>query len=119
MSDAGTLLIVEDDASFAETLARSFRRRGYEVQTCNGLVELEQRLTTFAPQYAVVDLKVVGGSGLECVRRLHEHDPAMRIVVLTGFASIATAIEATKLGACYYLAKPSNTDDIEAAFARG
>ena len=119
MSDAGTLLIVEDDASFAETLARSFRRRGYEVQTCNGLVELEQRLATFAPQYAVVDLKVVGGSGLECVRRLHERDPAMRIVVLTGFASIATAIEATKLGACYYLAKPSNTDDIEAAFARG
>jgi two-component system response regulator RegA len=117
--EAPRLIIVEDDAAFTETLARSFRRRGYEVQTCNGLVELDERLQAFDPGFAVVDLKVVGGSGLECVRRLHERDATTRIVVLTGFASIATAIEATKLGACYYLAKPSNTDDIEAAFARG
>ena len=61
----------------------------------------------------------VSKSGLDCVKLLHEHDPAMRIVVLTGFASIATAVEAIKLGACHYLAKPSNADDIEAAFARG
>ncbi|HEY0925602.1 response regulator transcription factor [Brevundimonas sp.] len=118
MSETPSLIIVEDDAAFAETLARSFRRRGYMVETCTGLPELEERLTGFSPGFAVVDLKVVGGSGLECVRLLHAHDPAMRIVVLTGFASIATAIEATKLGACYYLAKPSNTDDIEAAFSR-
>ena len=118
MTDAPSLIIVEDDTAFAETLARSFRRRGYQVETATGLVELQERLQTFSPGYAVVDLKVVGGSGLECVRHLHERDPAMRIVVLTGYASIATAIEATKLGACYYLAKPSNTDDIEAAFAR-
>jgi two-component system response regulator RegA len=67
----------------------------------------------------VVDLKLGGGaSGLTCVQTLHQQDPEMRIVVLTGFASIATAVEAIKLGASYYLAKPSNTDDIEAAFAR-
>ena len=66
--------------------------------------------------YAVVDLKLGGASGLACVELLHAHDPEMLIVVLTGFASIATAVEAIKLGACHYLAKPSNTDDIEAAF---
>lgn len=118
MSDR-SLLIIEDDAAFRATLERSLRRRGYEVATCDGLAEMEARLATFAPRYAVVDLKLAGGSGLECVKRLHDLDADMRIVVLTGFASIATAIEATKLGACYYLAKPSNTDDIEAAFTRG
>jgi CheY-like chemotaxis protein len=67
----------------------------------------------------VVDLKLAGGaSGLACVQMLHAHDPAMLIVVLTGYASIATAVEAIKLGACHYLAKPANTDDIEAAFGR-
>lgn len=64
------------------------------------------------------DLKLGNASGLECVQRLHAHDPSMLIVVLTGYASIATAVEAIKLGACHYLAKPSNTDDIEAAFSR-
>ena len=69
--------------------------------------------------HAVVDLKLAGGaSGLACVKALHAHDPGLLIVVLTGYASIATAVEAIKLGACHYLAKPSNTDDIEAAFAR-
>ena len=112
------LLIVEDDPAFSRTLARSFERRGYEVSCCDGIEALIERLAGVSPDYAVVDLKVVGGSGLECVKLLHEHDPQIRIVVLTGFASIATAVEAIKLGASYYLAKPSNTDDIEAAFAR-
>lgn len=112
------LLIVEDDPAFSRTLARSFERRGYEVSCCDGIEALIERLAGVSPDYAVVDLKVVGGSGLECVKLLHEHDPQIRIVVLTGFASIATAVEAIKLGACHYLAKPSNTDDIEAAFAK-
>ncbi len=110
------LLIVEDDASFAKVLSRSFMRRGYEVYLSESIAGVRELLTTVSPRYAVVDLKLVGGSGLECVKALHDHDPQMRIVVLTGFASIATAVEAVKLGACYYLAKPSNTDDIEAAF---
>src|SRR3546814_2184614 len=63
-------------------------------------------------------LKLGSASGLACVQTLRALDPMMRIVVLTGFASIATAVEAIKLGASYYLAKPSNTDDIEAAFER-
>ena len=112
------LMIVEDDASFARALQRSLERRGYNVAICDQAQTLPQRLVEFSPGYAVVDLKLPGPSGLECVKLLHEHDPAMRIVVLTGFASIATAVEAVKLGACHYLAKPSNADDIEAAFAR-
>jgi two-component system, response regulator RegA len=110
------LVIVEDDAGFARTLKRSFERRGYTVFVAAGLEELRTMLETQSPGYAVVDLKLAGASGLACVEALHAHDPAMLIVVLTGFASIATAVEAIKLGACHYLAKPSNTDDIEAAF---
>ena len=113
------LLIVEDDAAFARTLARSFQRRGYAVHAAASLDELPAALQQFAPTHAVVDLKLANGSsGLACVQALHAHDPDMLIVVLTGYASIATAVEAIKLGACHYLAKPSNTDDIEAAFDR-
>ncbi|ALN85888.1 bacterial regulatory, Fis family protein [Lysobacter capsici] len=117
--DARRLLIVEDDAAFARTLSRSFERRGYIVHNASHLADVEKLLETHSPGYAVVDLKLAGGdSGLACVQALHEHDPDMLIVVLTGYASIATAVEAIKLGACHYLAKPSNTDDIEAAFGR-
>ncbi|CAN5373507.1 response regulator transcription factor [soil metagenome] len=113
------LLIVEDDAAFARTLCRSFERRGYVVITASSVDEVNVHLETRTPGYAVVDLKLNGeASGLACVQLLHEFDPGMLIVVLTGFASIATAVEAIKLGACHYLAKPSNTDDIEAAFGR-
>ncbi|KQP08804.1 response regulator transcription factor [Pseudorhodoferax sp. Leaf265] len=113
------LLIVEDDAAFARTLARSFERRGYAVRVATGLEQLLVQLQDFAPSHAVVDLKLAGeASGLACVQTLSARDETMLIVVLTGFASIATAVEAIKLGACHYLAKPSNTDDIEAAFGR-
>jgi Response regulator consisting of a CheY-like receiver domain and a Fis-type HTH domain len=118
METSRTLVLVEDDASFAKALRRSFERRGYEVHSCDGLDSLNALLETVQPGYAVVDLKLATGSGLECVKELHDLDPEMKIVVLTGFASIATAVEAIKLGACHYLAKPSNTDDIEAAFDR-
>jgi two-component system, response regulator RegA len=116
--DKPSMIIVEDDPSFARALRRSFERRGYSVVHCSGLEDIGAALGCGVPDFAVVDLKLVGASGLECVKALHEHDPEIRIVVLTGFASIATAVEAIKLGACHYLAKPSNADDIEAAFGR-
>ena len=117
--DGRLLLIVEDDEAFARTLTRSFERRGYRVLQAASLPEVEALLADHTPGYAVVDLKLKGdASGLACVQRLHAADADMLIVVLTGFASIATAVEAVKLGACHYLAKPSNTDDIEAAFSR-
>ena len=113
------LLVVEDDEAFARTLQRSFERRGYRVLRAADLAGARSVLQAHAPDYAVVDLKLAGGaSGLACVQLLHEHDPELVIVVLTGYASIATAVEAIKLGARHYLAKPANTDDIEAAFAR-
>jgi two-component system response regulator RegA len=113
------LLIVEDDDAFAHTLARSFERRGYEVLRAAHLDEVRQLLAIHRPGFAVVDLKLANGdSGLACVQYLHAQDPALVMVVLTGYASIATAVEAIKLGARHYLAKPANTDDIEAAFAK-
>jgi two-component system response regulator RegA len=118
MSEPRRLLIVEDDAKFAAALLRSFERKGYQVRHAASLAEVQAIAAPFRPGYAVVDLKLAGESGLACVQALHQLDPAMLIVVLTGFASIATAVEAIKLGACHYLAKPSNSDDIEAAFAR-
>ena len=118
MGEMRDLVIVEDDTTFARTLQRSFERRGYRVRVAAGPAELDALLATEHPGYAVVDLKLGNASGLPCVAKLHAHNPAMLIVVLTGFASIATAVEAIKLGACHYLVKPSNTDDVEAAFGR-
>jgi two-component system, response regulator RegA len=113
------LLIVEDDDAFARTLTRSFERRGYVVLRASSLEDVKAVLAQRQPGYAVVDLKLAGdASGLACVQHLHAFDEQMMIVVLTGYASIATAVEAIKLGARHYLAKPANTDDIEAAFAR-
>lgn len=113
------LLIVEDDETFARTLGRSFERRGYRVLHATGLEGVQALLPDHQPDYAVVDLKLKGeASGLACVQALHAHRPDTVIVVLTGYASIATAVEAIKLGARHYLAKPSNTDDIEQAFGR-
>ncbi len=114
-----TLLIVEDDESFARTLRRSFERRGYQVMSARSPEDMTLVLEHHRPQYAVVDLKLGTSSGLTCVQTLHAFDPDMIIVVLTGFASIATAVEAIKLGARHYLAKPAGTDEIEAAFNKG
>lgn len=112
------LYVVEDDAQFARTLQRSFERRGYRVALATDPAALDALLAAETPAYAVVDLKLGQASGLTCVRTIAEHDPGTAIVVLTGYASIATAVEAVKLGATSYLAKPANTDDIEAAFGR-
>ncbi len=110
------LLIVEDDETFARTLRRSFERRGYSVETASDIAGMVRLIGQVRFDHAVVDLKLGQESGLACVRALHAADPAIVIVVLTGYASIATAVEAIKLGASQYLAKPSNSDDIEAAF---
>lgn len=113
------LLIIEDDSTLARTLARSFERRDYVVRVADSHEAAAALLADHLPDYAVVDLKLGGSqSGLACIQMLIQANARMKIVVLTGFASIATAVEATKLGACHYLVKPSNTDDIEDAFER-
>jgi two-component system response regulator RegA len=117
MTAPRVLLLVEDDEAFARTLRRSFERRGYVVHHAASPAATLELLQTLRPTHAVVDLKLGQESGLTVVRQLHAALPDLLIVVLTGFASIATAVEAIKLGACNYLVKPANTDDIEAAFA--
>jgi len=109
------LLLADDDEVFAEVLAAALSRRGFEVRV---VADVEAGLTlceTWRPDYAVVDLNMPGGSGLELVDQLCGQDADVRVVVLTGYASIATAVEAIKLGAVYYLAKPADADEIVAA----
>lgn len=118
VEETRTLLLVEDDESFSRTLRRSFERRGYHVLSARSPEDMALVLEHNRPQFAVVDLKLGTSSGLACVQTLHAFDAEMVIVVLTGFASIATAVEAIKLGARHYLAKPAGTDEIEAAFFR-
>jgi two-component system response regulator RegA len=112
------LLIVEDDADFAGALARAMGRRGFEVALAHDADAARSVAATFAPTHAVVDLKLPGESGLKVVEQLAAREPIPAIVVLTGYASIATAVEAVRLGARHYLAKPADADEILAALLR-
>ncbi|MBI3432630.1 MAG: response regulator transcription factor [Hydrogenophilales bacterium] len=112
------LLIVEDDADFAAALSRAMDRRGVEVAVAHDADEARSVAAAFGPSHAVVDLKLPGESGLTVVAALAARSPAPAIVVLTGYASIATAVEAVRLGARHYLAKPANADEILAALLR-
>ncbi len=111
-----TVLIVDDDRDFASSLERAFLRREFETRAVNNVQEAIESLKKFHPHFAVIDLKMSGESGLSCIKALHQFDKNIKIVMLTGYASITTTIEAIKLGACYYLAKPANIDTIIAAF---
>jgi len=118
IEDRPTLLLVDDDTTFAAVLADAFERRGYAVRVAHNVADGLQAAQADSPEYAVVDLKMPGPSGLELVAQLKQLDENTRIVVLTGYASIATAVEAIKLGAVHYLAKPADADEILAAFGR-
>jgi two-component system, response regulator RegA len=117
--DRASILLVDDDETFRDRLARAFRDRGFEVRTAGGYEEAVAEAREDSPQFAVVDLKMPGRSGLEVVRDLKSIDPTTKVVVLTGYGSIATALDAMRLGATHYLSKPADADDIVAAFARG
>lgn len=111
-------MIADDDPVFRERLSRAFRARGCEVRVADGFDSALALAREESPEVALVDLRMPGRSGLELVRELHAVDPATRIIVLTGYGSIATAIEAMRLGAAYYLSKPADADDVSAALAR-
>jgi two-component system response regulator RegA len=115
-ADCPTLLLVDDDVTFCSVLSRALEKRNFAVTVANSVEQALPLAKANPPEYAVVDLKMEGASGLVLVQALHELDAATRIVVLTGYASIATAVEAVKLGATQYLAKPANADEIVAAF---
>lgn len=114
-NDRARLLLVDDDPTFCAVLKKAMERRNYEVLIANDLktgIELAEQSD---PEFAVIDLRIGHESGLELVDRLKKLDNHTRIVMLTGYASIATAVEAIKLGAVHYLTKPTDADEIVAA----
>ena len=114
-----TILVVEDDDAFRTVLVRALESRGYDAV---GVGDAESAITAAmrdSPEMAVVDLRLPDRSGLEVVRELKTIDPATAIVVLTGYGSIATALESIRLGALHYLTKPTDADRILAAFEHG
>lgn len=109
------LLLVDDDETFTRVMARAMTRRGFRVSTANSAESGLALASADLPDYAVLDLKMDGDSGLVLLPKLHELDPEMRVLILTGYSSIATAVEAIKRGACNYLCKPADADDVLAA----
>jgi two-component system response regulator RegA len=110
------ILVIEDDDTFSTTLVRALKRRGYEALAANDVAAAIGLMETATPAWVVLDLNLAGASGLALIPRLREIDPACRIVVLTGYASISTAVDAIKLGAVQYLAKPVDVDTLLRAF---
>jgi two-component system response regulator RegA len=116
IADRQTLLVVDDDDAFRTRLAHAFERRGYEVRMAKNGAEAVELAQLESPELAIVDLRLPGEWGLHIVRELLQVDPETRIVMLTAYGSIATALEAVRLGARGYLQKPATVDEIELAF---
>lgn len=113
-----TLLLVDDDGVYRERLAKAMMARGYEVRTAADAEAAVALAEVESPELAVLDLRMPGESGLDLLRRLKAIDPTTKILMLTGYGSIATALEAVRLGAVHYLTKPVDVDEILAAFDR-
>jgi len=107
-----TLLLVDDDEAFLRRLARAMEKRGFEVETADSVAAGKAISTARPPAYAVVDLRLEDGNGLDIVEVLRARRPEARIVVLTGYGAIATAVAAVKIGATDYLSKPADANDI-------
>ncbi|APH70510.1 ActR/PrrA/RegA family redox response regulator transcription factor [Aquibium oceanicum] len=113
-----SLLIVDDDKPFLTRLARAMESRGFEVETAESVEEAQAKVKTAAPAYAVVDMRLGDGNGLDVVSAIREKRADSRTVILTGYGNIATAVTAVKLGAIDYLAKPADADEVYAALTR-
>lgn len=107
-----SLLLVDDDEAFLKRLAKAMEKRGFSVETAATVVAGKTIATARPPAYAVVDLRLTDGNGLDVVETLRERRPDARIVVLTGYGAIATAVAAVKIGATDYLAKPADATDV-------
>ena len=112
------LLLVDDDAPLRRSLARALERRGFEVFAAEGLAEARELAVEHKPEFAVLDLRLAEGSGLDLVATLRELRPDVRIVIVTGYGNIATAVAAIKAGAVDYLAKPVDADDVVNALVK-
>ena len=107
-----TLLIVEDDKPFSKRLARAMKGHGYEVRVAESVIEGLSIIDQNPPAYAVIDMRLGDGTGLDVIAKLRERRPEARGVILTGYGNIATAVAAIKQGAYDYLAKPADADEI-------
>ena len=116
MNDHPLILVIDDDPVFNRVLSRALKQRGHDVVSALSVTEAAVRIAATSAARAVLDLNIAGTSGLTLIAPLLAANPDCRIVVLTGYASIATAVEAIKLGATHYLAKPTDVDAILAAF---
>jgi len=116
--DKPTLLLVDDDEVYCEVLSDALAAQGYAVSVAYNLQKALQLAREIDPEYAVVDLRIGTESGLELVKQLSALDENTRIVMLTGYASVATAVESIKLGAVHYLTKPATADEVVAALQR-
>lgn len=114
-----SILLVDDDQVLRTRLARAFEERGYDVRVAKSYEEAMEQARADSPELAVIDLRMPGRSGLELLRDLKAADATTRVVVLTGYGSISTAVEAMRLGALSYVPKPADADEILAVFARG
>lgn len=115
----GTLLIVDDDQPLLQRLARAMEKRGFTVVTADSVAKGLVLAAGASPDYAVIDLRLADGSGLDVVKALRQTRPQTRIIMLTGYGNIATAVAAVKAGAVDYLPKPADADQITAALTRG
>ncbi|GMG82907.1 global response regulator transcription factor PrrA [Paralimibaculum aggregatum] len=115
IGEDNSLLLVDDDAPFRLRLARAMERRGFRPIPAESVAEGLQVARDTPPAYAVVDLRLEDGNGLDVVEALREARPDCRVIVLTGYGAIATAVAAVKIGAIDYLAKPADADDVEKA----
>jgi two-component system response regulator RegA len=116
---SASLLLVDDDEVLRPRLARALRERGYAVRDAADAAAAVRVLRETVIGWAVIDLRLPDGSGLDLVRAVHAAAPNAPIVVLTGYGSIATALEAVRLGATHYLTKPANVDEVLAGFVGG
>lgn len=114
-----TVLIVDDSEIFRERMARAFVARGFEVRTAADAQEARGMVVEESPEWAILDLRMPGDSGLQLLQDIIVMDPTVEVVILTGYGSIATTIDAMRLGAISYVAKPADVDEIIAAFERG
>ncbi len=114
--DLPSLLFVEDDETFSRVMSRALAKRGFSVKTATDVGQGIEISQANPPEFALLDLNMPGPSGLVLIKHLMSLDSHTRIIVLTGYASIATAVEAIKLGAIHYLAKPADADEVVAAF---
>jgi len=110
-----SLLIVEDDKSFLQRLARAMEGRGFAVSTAESVADGLTQLESASPAFAVVDMRLEDGNGLDVISALKRRRPDARAIILTGYGNIATAVNAVKLGAVDYLSKPVDADDVVAA----